>query len=258
MFWFKKNKIVVDAFTDVGGVFQNFPIQRSSKFIPDWWKSLPGTFKSSTPSGIEVDLPTMKSCVGMAGLYKSGFVVPLWSDLIFEKSSDNHLKFQFAADLSNSAISGRPITAPFQESMGNIFKNHIPLKINTPWMVREKEGINFYLSDPIWNKENNLNSIRVLPGIINFKYQTAVNANILLSTVNERVELNHGEPLIQLIPLSDRDIDIRCHLVTTEELEKMNSVFTISSFGNRYSKIKKVHGDKCPLDNFENTKSKKM
>ena len=41
MFLFKKKKVVLNCYTYRPDVYSYFPIERSSKHIPEWWKKLP-------------------------------------------------------------------------------------------------------------------------------------------------------------------------------------------------------------------------
>lgn len=259
IFKFKKTKIYLDAFTDVPGVFHHAPIQRSSKFLPQWWKDLPKTFEEANSNNLKIEFSTMKACQGFKELYKTGFVIPMWSDLLFERNPNNGFSYQFSADITASPLIGTPITIPNQQAIGTNFNGYVPIKIIAPWLVREKDGINFFLNDLIWNKPAYGTYLRILPGMIDFKYQMGIHANAFLSTAITRFEIPYNEPLMQAIPISDKDIDIKCHLVDNNEIEKMFSSSSYRfSFKNIYNKLKKTHGDKCPFENIENIKSKNI
>lgn len=247
----------MDAFTDVPGVFHHAPIQRSSKFLPNWWKNLPKTFEELNSNNIKIEVPTMKNCHGIKELYKTGFVLPMWSDLLFERNAGNGFNYQFSADITSSPLIGTPITVPDQQTIGTQFNDYVPIKIIAPWLVREKEGVNFFLNDLIWNKTTYGNYLRILPGIIDFKYQMGIHANALLSTSITRFEVPYNDPLMQIIPISDQDIEIKCHLVDSKEIEKLFSSSSYRfSFKNIYNKLKQRHGNKCPFDNIENIRAK--
>ena len=48
---------------------------------------------------------------------------------------------------------------------------------------------------------------------------------------NSRVKINTGDPWLQIIPLSEKPIEIKCHLVSAEEMSRLNTT-NISSVGS--------------------------
>jgi len=51
--------------------------QRSSKFMPDWYKNLP-RFLPNQPVGTA---GTVKTCVPVMDAITNGYIIPLWADL---------------------------------------------------------------------------------------------------------------------------------------------------------------------------------
>ena len=90
-FFFKRKKIVVDCFTDNYSINELFPIQTANNFYPDWWKNLPKTYDAMNKWGLRVSQSTMKKCPAIIDLYKTGFIMPLWSDLQI-LSDDKNIK----------------------------------------------------------------------------------------------------------------------------------------------------------------------
>ena len=54
------------------------------------------------------------------------------------------------------------------------------------------------------------------------------------------VKIMTGDPWLQIIPLSDKPIEIECHLVSSEEMSRLNTT-NISSVG---SYAKSIHNRK--------------
>lgn len=241
MFLFKRKKIVVDAFIASKPIYDLFPLEKSSSFYPDWWKNLPSSFEAISQNSPTVEYPTIKRCDGFLSLYKSGFVLPLWSDLIIETDQDDSWRYV-------SSDSQLTITTHDRIAYGDEFKNHMHFKIMSPWVVTEKTGVNFIITNSWWN---NVNQPIVVPnGVLEYKYQSACHVNFFVPKQRQRISLSAGTPIAQLIPLSEHDVEIKCHLIGNEEYDKMYSVGVYqNSFMSKYRKRKKIMQAKgiCPF-----------
>ncbi len=231
-FFFKKPKIYIDCFTSNLNAFELFPIQESVNFYPDWWKTLPKTHTSIAEEGIEIQRPTMKSCDGFTALYQKGFMIPLWSDLVIE-TQQNGYRYRFADDTSD-------ISSHDFNQMSKEFMAYIHFKITSPWRIREKEGIKFLFFQPSYNHIRTLLEWHVVPGMVDFKYQYATNINFLTAK-NRRFELSAGLPLVHLVPLTEKEIVVRTHIVDKnnhDEMKLFNDMYPF--FSGSYRKIKKI------------------
>lgn len=249
MFWFKRKKIVVDCFTFHAGVHNLHPIQKASKFYPEWWLNLEKTYEVSKSVWFKFDRPTMKYCTGFTSLYQEGFVIPLWSDYIIETASDGDNKyFDFIASediLGPGAVS---FHNPAQYGHAKEFEDLVHVKINSPWHFVEKTGVKFVWTQPTWNHLNS--NIIVPPGVMDFKYQTATNINIFIQNKEQRINIEHDTPMVHLIPISEHDVEIRNHLVSREELKNIEDrVGHSSSFINKHQTNKNIidKKKKCPF-----------
>lgn len=211
MFFFKRKKIHLDCFTQFGVIANNCPIEKTSEFIPDWWKGLPKVIKSISNFGVEIENPTMRSCMGFAELYRLGVTIPLWSDLNIRASNDNY-SYQFK--LPNSSISEHP-----PEQSGSTFKDFIHLKISNNWFFKEKTGVDFLLTENPWEKLLNYPKMQIMSGVLNFNYQHTCNINAFLSKENQPYQYNltAGMPLAQLVPLSDKQVEPHIHVISDVE-----------------------------------------
>jgi hypothetical protein len=215
MIFFKKSKVVVDAFTNVTGVFEYFPIQQAHKFIPEWWKRIPGYLELPNKVGLNVKTPTMKTCSGFIDLYNQGFIMPLWADLVFETKATGEYAFQFSNPESN-------MNGHMSSQLGNQLGNVIHLKIISPWYLKEKTGIKFLLAQPVWNHIQEHSEIIVPPGVADFKSQVVSNINMFVPAKDARYEIKNNTPMIHLIPISDKEVEIKNHLVDNTEFNKLH------------------------------------
>ena len=131
------------------------------------------------------------------------------------------------------------------------FGHHKPdmvhLKITSRWAFVEKTGVKFVWIKPDWHHKNPL-AYWTVPGIIEYKYQHGVLHNLMIP-YNTKLQIDTGTPWLQLIPLSEKPIEVKCHLVSTQELEQiMNANAQISTTGGYLKKIKDIRKQQERLD----------
>lgn len=243
IFFFKKKPIVLHCASDRHDVFTFAPVQRSMKFIPEWWKKLPDSVNVNDnffPS------PTMKSCFGFLELYRRGAVIPLWSELALKVGpvGENYYRYQFA-DLRSEITSH----APGQHNDAYKPTRFQHIKLESPWKFFCKEEIPFLCIEPTWSLIH-IKNLKMLPGILEFKYQHGTNQNFFI----ERIDVEQNfivpflTPIMHLVPLSDRPLKI----ILVEDEKLIRKAFThlrTSTFLKKYLVNKKIlmeqeHGSK--------------
>lgn len=239
MFLFKSKPIVVDAFTKNAGIYEYFQPASAMNFVPTWWKNLPKNI-DVVRHGISIPHATMKQCDGFIEQYKNSFIVPLWADLAIETREDGYWSYVFSTE-------DTPNINEHQEHMTrdvDAFKHLIQLKLTTPWLFTEKDGVKFQLMEPFWNRIERTDTLHTAPGILNFKDQNAV-VNVFLSQKqNQTIRMQSGDPLLQYVPLSDRKVVVKSHLVDDTEWKRIHDrKMYVSSFSGVYRKNKK----RCPF-----------
>ena len=197
-------------------------------------------------TGVEIDVPanTIKTCDGMVDLYKSGFIIQLWTDVITVTDEFGDWKYTSKSEFK--------ITGNNRRQFGENFDNYIHLKFVSPWIIREKTGVNFLLTSPVWNNANYWNYLHVLPGIVNFKTQSSSHVNMFVNKTNQTLHMEAGMPLVHVIPLSENKINIKCHLIDKDEEKKLDPSLSYFSFLNGHKKFKKMtekkeSESKCPF-----------
>jgi hypothetical protein len=251
-FFHRRNKIVLDCFTSDAGAFNYTPIVKAIKTVPDWWKSLPNP--GSGTAFLEKDEKpgkhqNMKRCYGFIELYKRGFILEHWCDVNIGVEYDN---VSFSYSTGSTPVSHHP------SQYNNSFKDFQHLKLNSPWSIREKTGVKFMWIGASWSFEDL--PITIMPGIFDFKYQSATNCNMFFPKSNERKEfmIKIGQPLMHGIPLSDDNIEIRNHLVTEEEYKRI-LIYPVSFSGfyngmNILKRNEERNRGKCPFPFFGDKK----
>ena len=213
-----KKEIVIDAFTDSEAICDFFPISPAAKYMPEWWKKMP---KQTTVDGTHIkNIPnaTIKTCDGLTSLYKNSIIIPIWNDLIIETKADGQYAYQW------SSSEGGFIDNNSLDTAGPAVRDHVHIKLTSPWFLKEKTGVHFVWHQPTWNMlDNELFDYNVLPGKLEFRYQYTSNINILFPKKNKRTELKAGTPMAMLTPLSERPIKVKCHQVDPTEIEKFKN-----------------------------------
>lgn len=239
MIFFKKKPIVLDFYTDHPEVMLFAKPQKASKFYPEWWKALPNDTQTSDPL---VVAPTMKRCVGLVDLYQHGFILPMWSDLALEVGAvgTHYTRWQHA-DPRASAIDHAQTQRG--EYLPDTHYQH--LKLNCPWFAVCSENIDWMFVAPTWNFEKPEEFV-IPAGVVSYKYQHTMNVNMFLPRKAETsiLKLEQGQPMAHIVPITDREVEYRYHLVTTAELskhQKMSLWFT-----KKYQRLK-AGQSKCPF-----------
>lgn len=242
IFFFKKNTITLDCFTNRSEVYNYFPIEHSVKHIPSWWKRL----SKSESNGFNKQ-NNMKACQGFIDLYRLGITIPLWSDFNVIMNGTKTIHWVFS-DEDTTAIPHDP------EQRGEFaaYPGYAHLKIISPWIFKTKENVKWYFSNVAWNIDYPDQAIS-LPGILDFKYQTATNLNLLfkLSEANQILKFGMGSPIAQIYPLTEKKVIIKNHLVDDQEYKNMKRLHH-NSFSNLYNNRKKlidetIERNKCPF-----------
>lgn len=236
---FKRKPINIDLFTTRPSVLKYSPVEPASKFVPDWWKNLPrGKFDEQTMQYMK----NMRHCVGVTELFHRGFVIPLWSDVavqVGQKSSD-YGRYEFADN--ESAIH---FHAPAQRGSFASNNDHLHMKIVSPWIARCDEDVKWLFTGLQYNQSNLFDYV-VVNGIADFKFQHSTNINIFLPRKENLsvVVFPFGAPLLQVIPLDDREIKLHLHLIDQKEADLIISGPV--TFEANYHKVKKVLSTRVP------------
>lgn len=238
--FFKKTELTVDCFTTNINAFELFPIQESKHFYPEWWKNLPKNEFTENRNGLPIPISTMKRCEGFINLYQSGFIIPLWSDIIIQTHGMNNYSFEFADGVSTLSYHN-------SDQLGPQFVNYIHIKFESPWRIQEKTGVNFIFQQPSWNNPSDLINSHVLPGIIDFKYQFTSSINLFILK-NKRYQWAAGRPMAHVVPMSDKKIKLKMHLISEEEKSKMRVMNrSMPFFQSQYRKYKEIKESQCPF-----------
>lgn len=233
MIFHNRKKITVDAFTDQENIAR-YPIDRSSKHLPDWFQKMKPTSSHTTKEGLTAKVATFKMCNGFQDHINSSFTFPLWSDLIFKLNLDGSFVYQYPNAESNFGMEthngeGTPMAE---------FAPKRSVKIKSPWLLKEKTGVNFYWSQAFWSFGSAASDVLVPPAVINYKYQNGTHINLMVD-MGKQIDLDAGTPLVYLHPLTENKVEIKTHVVSSTEYQRIKSGSVFNKFIGGYKANKK-------------------
>jgi hypothetical protein len=215
-FFHRTPKITVDCFTYSPSVYEYAPVVRAIRAVPDFWKALPNPdpysgFNDDGTLFVRRD-STLKNCLGFIELYKRGFIIENWSAI--------HLFVEQEGFRFYNADLDMPQSHP-KSQLGEGFKYFHHLKLISPWLLREKTGVNFVCIPTTWSHEKY--DFAMPSGVLDFKLNHAVNINIMLRIYQQPYEttIEFGHPLVHFIPLSEHHLEVKNHLVDQLEYDKL-------------------------------------
>jgi hypothetical protein len=237
MFWIKQKKIVVDAFTDNDTV-ATYPIEESSKNLPDWYKKLKPTIEVSG-EGHTLKIPTFKRCDGIFDLIGNSFTIPMWADLSIAITAQGTYNWKYPSNQYNFGVEQHP-----EFLMNSAFSPKVHVKVLSPWMLRETKGINFYQTQAFYSLNEFGGDILIPPGVVNYKYQQSTHINMFLSR-EKTYMLSAGQPMMYLVPMTEDKVEIKTHIVSAAEYKRIFNLQAGHKFLGSYKDLKSR--GQCPM-----------
>ena len=220
---FRKKEIVVNCYTYKSDVYNYFPIVETKKTFPAWLKKVKNSYFNSENDYFE----SVKSCPAFVGYFLQGFVLPMWSDLALEvgKSGSDTYKWQYS-DLQ-SQIGIHPYI-----QFGLSEKEYQHFKLCSPWAISCTEDVPFLFSGPSWRFGDIPETVEILNGVVSYKTNAGTNVNMLVkrTETNQEFIIKAATPLVHIIPLTEKKLVIKTHLVTKETWDSILNVGARTSF----------------------------
>ena len=238
MHFFKRSGYTLDFFTAHEFIYEHGKPRSAAPNKPDWWKRIP----NSTPTAL-----TIKTCTGINTLYKNAIEIIMPYELSFDISP---LGVSGIKETAPSAIGDTAgIAHPSFQSGGVFAQQSEHFKIDTKWGMRASGSVDFLLVDAMYNRPQMMYDMRAMDGILHGDELLNVNINCLFKKEDTRktLTLEHGTSLAFLLPLTEKKVKIKHHLVSEHELREMGRKPPIYfMLTNSYKKSKKFNS-KCPF-----------
>ena len=213
IFNFKKSKITVDCFTYSPAAYELYKIRKAVLFYPETIKKMSPTFTiKERHTNISKEVPTIKMCTGISGLYTKGAIMPLHLDYITQPQS--HTNNETALGVTEHRWVDR-IHKHDKEQFEPFFDGYHHVKFLSVWNMVEKSGLKFIWMPALYNlEEYQLNDkIIIPPGLTYYDEQPQSNINIFIKKDAENFIMKAGTPLIHIVPLTEKQVDWKCHMV---------------------------------------------
>jgi hypothetical protein len=225
----KKNKLTITLYSPVGQLIDLFPPVKTKDLIPNWYNALPVKSENAT---------TVKHCPGFKDLVSKGFILPLWADheIIIGPVGDPIIH-------STNTTSGRPPSASHSlaEQAPGAWPNYLNIKFHCPWLAWCDEPIGWAWSQPVWHQTDPQELINVT-AVSEFRHQHDLHINTIFKRpiVSKTISIKAGTPMAQLIPLTERDWDIKLEMLTPEIFSSKFAKWSFMPYssGITYQKIR--------------------
>lgn len=156
---------------------------------PEWWKALGGQEGS------------LKRCSGTSDYLSTGFMIPLWANLLFRPSLNGKswdVKFDLTNGMGDFGIEGFDYSqtgeCPVSRSRKMPEANYV--KIINPWLVKTAPGWSCLFLPTLWDPNPNYT---MLPAVVHTDYYH--NAHMVMNILtDEPFDLNLGKAIWHVIP----------------------------------------------------------
>lgn len=203
--------IVLNFYTTDEVVYNN-PPQLLKQSIPEWWHDLPPKYINEEVYG---DMPksTMKSCDGFNQFFSNGFTISFPEDIVFnvgknieEGITSEYDKFEVHVSQQRGSFLNK--------------ENYQHIKLLYPWFIECEEEVKFVFLANTWCIDKPEDVI-IPPGVVDFVTQYAAHVNMFIPFNTSRiVKIPAKSQFVALIPLSDRKLQLNCHLIDKLEYDK--------------------------------------
>lgn len=213
MNFLRRNHIVLNCYTHDYNAFTNAKVDYAIKYVPEWWRV--------TPKVVD-NYPTIKNCPGFIEYYKKGIVIPSWSEVemtINEKGAPRVIEWRSAS--AQFSTNGSHLPCQFQ---GFAQEDGHNVKFESVWIIQSDQDASFLTSQAVWSNREWVQSLTMMPGVLNFKYQYNTNMNYLVTVGAEKKKftLPALTPLMLLHPMSDKKVVLQHHLIDKPRWEAMS------------------------------------
>jgi hypothetical protein len=211
-----------------------FPIVKAEEHVPDWYRKLPGK-----PGQ---DIKNVRQCPAAKDLFTKGMLIPMWADYEITIDSDGSGSIDSGMTLNN--IKPAEVHNLGVQAHG-AWPGYSNVKFASPWYIWCSEPIEWAWTQPIW-WQNNPKEFITVTGISEFRYQHECNINCLIKKPESSIILNvrAGTPMAHLIPLTDREWDLKLDVLTPEvyakKFSKWNHSLKWTSPAMAYQQLKSI------------------
>lgn len=217
----------------IPGVADAFPIVPAKDFRPKWMQAAKENYIKTLKERND-KFSHIYQCPGILELYRHGFIVPMWLDVII--STDSHRKgFAYKTPTNDFHQEGRILIDKHDGPAVQFLPmppDSMPfiLKINTPWNVIAPKGVKF-LMVPIGYPDTF--DFENVIGILDPGVSCEINFQLWWKVKDGETVLKAGTPMVHLIPLSEEEFEVTCRDMTDHDKKWLDKRRYLNNFSFR-------------------------
>ena len=224
--------------------------QPSSKFLPEYYKNAnlnvvkPKERIAFGPNhsfnGKVGNHFGFKACVPYMDAIMGGYTIPLWSDVIYDKTNEsfylshNQVEDQYQ---KNTYALGVLSTHSYEQVKGipGTKESEITFKYLNPWKIKTPPGYSCLFIQPM----NHFDSrYQIVSGIVDTDtYTESVHFPFIINrnNMNDKDKFERGMPFVQVIPFKRENWKMDLHPMTNKERSENRSIMGILSSMTQYA-----------------------
>jgi hypothetical protein len=193
----------VPTFAGLTGVDDVVP-KPTKEFIPEWWKQLAYVSGENTLSNSYEG--NVKSCPSFIDYFLTGYVVPMWSDVILGYNRDT---LQWGWKTRDTRISwGGEDPNQVLNVIPYSFMGDVPaftFKAFSPWRIITPPGYSTLIL-PLFFHFNS--DFSVVPGIVDTDIHHTINPDVMFHSKKTELFIERGTPFFQAIPFKRESFEV--------------------------------------------------
>jgi hypothetical protein len=228
-----KPKITFETKPELKGVI---PEPRpANKFIPEWYKKMSSNISSleenpnkipywNDPFNGPMSTLSLKGCVPVLDYLSLGYTIPLWQDLIIQKTAEGLFSFVWS-DGEEPMLQSHLVSQVSGSWMEEKTTNGSILKLMCPWHFKTPKGYSCFFFSPHYHRLG----LEILPAIVDTDEQHEVHFPFILhEDRDEPFSIPVNTPVIQVFPFKRQDW--KMEIKTLDPVEHKRRTKRISSF----------------------------
>lgn len=230
-------KVKLDCYTFDETLLEMLPLKTKAT-KPAWWSGLKKLYKVfDVMSGIEIPTPTIKLCPGVVDYIRNPIEVKLWTDVIFKVFPSGKVTTVCPLNEKHALSAG---VHDEKQTGPDLYPGRTVVKLSNPWALKASDRSQFMCTEVHYSEDLRKHNIIVSPGILNFYDQHALNIFLAFPLKDEpyEIELKYGTPIMALHSMTEKPIEIECHLTNIEGLNRILAAFPSTFFGRYYARRK--------------------
>ena len=226
---FKKKKKILTAYCNSDDLIKLFPILQGKASIPSWFTKLPVLDPRD-------DIKNVRTCPGIVELYKNTLLIQNWQDYSIIVNSDGEISYDCPNEYFQITSHHIGVQA------GNAWPGYVNVKIQSPWILDSSDDTRWIFSQAVWNQKDP-DEFLAIPGVIDFKYQHHLSANLLLKLPkngSKEYFIPAGTPLTTLTPLTEEKVNFNIKYASVEKINRIINRWDFS-FNETYFRRKSFY-----------------